>query len=190
MAGFSSRPWREVHKSNGETFTDRPYQATWETSRLQPGKSGILTNFTGGARGVAIGEGTPDQRLADFLGQLDGVFPGAKAASNGLVARMHWPTSPLVLGSYASYKVGQYTKFAGAEQTRFKNVHFCGEHTSLEAQGYMEGGAATGAMAAAEIAKDLGLSTGAAMRVRRAPLAWSPSDRILARAHASLATSR
>lgn len=187
MAGFSSRPWREIHKSNGETFTDLPYQATWETSRLQPGKSGILTNFTGGARGVALGEGTPEDRMADFLGQLDGTFPGTKAASNGLVARMHWPSSPLVLGSYASYKVGQYTKFAGAEQARFKNVHFCGEHTSLDAQGYMEGGAATGAMAAAEIAADLGISTGQAMRVRRPKLAWSPSDRIFARADASLA---
>jgi len=187
MAGFSSRPWRDIHKSNGETFTDLPYQATWETSRLQPGKSGILTNFTGGKRGVAIGEGTPQERLTDFLGSLENVFPGVKAASNGLVARMHWPTSPLVLGSYASYKVGQYTKFAGAEQTRFKNVHFCGEHTSLDAQGYMEGGAATGAMAAAEIATDLGIKAEPAMRVRRAPLAWSPGERIISRANASLA---
>ena len=189
MAGFSSRPWREIHKSSGETFTDMPYQSTWETSRLQPGSSGIITNFTGGKRGIAIGEGTPQDRMADFLGQFDGVFPGAKAASNGKVARMHWPTNPLVLGSYASYKVGQYTKFAGAEQTRFKNVHFCGEHTSLEAQGYMEGGAGTGAMAAAEIAGDLGIATPMTMAARRSPLAWSPGDRILARAKASLATS-
>jgi monoamine oxidase len=186
MAGFSSRPWREIHKANGETFTDLGYQATWETSRLQPGNSGILTNFTGGKQGIAIGNGTPEERMADFLGQLDTVFPGSKVASNGKVARMHWPTSPFVLGSYSSYKVGQYTKFAGAEQERFKNVHFCGEHTSLEAQGYMEGGAATGAMAAAEIAADLGKSVQKMMAARRSPLAWSPGDRILARAQASL----
>ncbi len=187
MAGFSSRPWREIHKANGETFTDLGYQSTWETSRLQPGMSGILTNFTGGKQGIAIGNGTPEERMADFLGQLDSVFPGSKAASNGKVARMHWPTSPFVLGSYSAYKVGQYTKFAGAEQERFKNVHFCGEHTSLEAQGYMEGGAATGAMAAAEIAADLGISMQKSMAARRSPLAWSPGDRILARAQASLA---
>jgi monoamine oxidase len=187
MAGFSSRPWRENHTSNGETFTDLPYQATWETSRLQPGKSGIITNFTGGKLGVAIGNGTPEERLQDFLTQFDKVFTGAKAASNGKVARMHWPTSPLVLGSYSSYKVGQYTKFAGSEQERFKNVHFCGEHTSLDAQGYMEGGAATGAMAAAEIAADLKLTSRKAMSAQRSPLAWSPGDRILARANASLA---
>ncbi len=189
VAGFSSRPWREIHKSNGETFTDLPYQVSWETSRLQPGKSGIITNFTGGARGLAVGEGTPEDRLADFLAQFDAVFAGAKAASNGKVARMHWPTNPLVLGSYSTYKVGQYTKFAGAERPRYRNVHFCGEHTSLEAQGYLEGGAATGAMAAAEIAADLGISTPAAMSARRASPSWSPGDRILARARERL-TSR
>ena len=53
---------------------------------------------------------------------------------------MHWPTYPLTMGSYSAYKVGQYTKFAGAEAERFGNLHFCGEHTSLDAQGYMEGG--------------------------------------------------
>ena len=189
MAGFSSRPWREIHKSNGETFTDLAYQATWETSRLQPGASGIITNFTGGNRGVAIGQGTPDERMTDFLAQFDGVFPGAKAASNGKVARMHWPTNPLVLGSYSAYKVGQYTKFAGAERPRYRNVHFCGEHTSLDAQGYMEGGAATGAMAAAEIAVDLGLAAPTDMSARRSPPARSPGDRIVARARASLARS-
>jgi monoamine oxidase len=187
MAGFSSRPWRAIHMSSGETLTDLPYQSTWETSRLQPGKSGIITNFTGGKLGIAVGDGKPEERMADFLAQLDGVFAGAKAASNGLVARMHWPSNPLTLGSYSAYKVGQYTRFAGAERARFKNVHFCGEHTSLEAQGFMEGAAATGAMAAAEIAADLGISTPKTMAARRSPLAWSPGDRILARANESLA---
>ena len=190
MAGFSSRPWRELHKSNGETFTDLPYQTTWETSRLQAGASGIITNFTGGARGVALGQGTPQDRLADFLAQFEDVFAGVSAASNGRVARMHWPTNPLVLGSYSAYKVGQYTRFAGAERPRYRNVHFCGEHTSPEAQGYMEGGAATGAMAAAEIAADLGLSRPTTMSALRSLPGYSPGDRVLARAYAALARAR
>jgi len=171
MAGFSSRPWRTTHRSNGETFTDLPFQATWETSRLQAGSSGIITNFTGGLRGVSIGDGTPDAQLATFLGQFDMVFPGAMAAGNGKVARFHWPTHPFVKGSYTAYKPGQYTAFAGAEIERVGNLHFCGEHTSLDAQGYMEGGALTGAMAADEIADDAGLAS--ASQSSRA--AWSPS---------------
>src|SRR5262249_20425751 len=91
-------------------------------------------------------------------GEWDTVFPGVMAASNGKVARMHWPTYPLTKASYSAYKVGQYTGIAGSEIERVGNLHFCGEHTSLDAQGYMEGGALTGAMAAQEVAMDRGLA--------------------------------
>jgi monoamine oxidase len=157
MAGFSSKPWRSGSGSNGESFSDLAYQATWETSRLQPGASGILTNFTGGVRGVDIGRGSPESQLSLFLDQIDQVYPGSKAASNGRVARMHWPTVPTHKGSYSAYRPGQYTAFAGIEGGATGNLHFCGEHTSLDAQGYMEGGALTGAMAAQEVAEALGL---------------------------------
>lgn len=182
MCGFSSRPWRDTHGSNGEVFSDLAFQSTWETSRLQPGKSGILTNYTGGDAGVAIGQGTPEQRMADFLDELDQVFPGAKAASNGKVARMHWPTAPHVKASYACYKVGQYTTICGVESERFENVHFCGEHTSLDAQGYMEGAALTGAAAALEVGADLGKVSASSAALQIAAAKGSPAARILTRA--------
>jgi monoamine oxidase len=188
MVGFSSRPWR-AQGSNGETFSDLPYQATWETSRLQPGASGIITNFTGGDQGVAMGEGTSEQRASDFLSEFDTVFPGVQAAYNGKVARFHWPTHPFTKGSYSAYKVGQYTKMAGAEIERYKNVHFAGEHTSLDAQGYMEGGALTGAMAAAEVAGDLGIATQKLEGGERRAI-WLPEERIFARARAARAHRR
>ncbi|HVG61836.1 MAG TPA: NAD(P)/FAD-dependent oxidoreductase [Hyalangium sp.] len=159
MVGFSSRPWRQApHLSDGSTYSDVGYEQTWETSRLQPGTSGIITQFVGGQKGVAMGEGTPEQRAAAFLDGFNRVFPGAKDASNGIAVRMHWPSYPLVQGSYSAYKVGQFTTIAGAEIERVGNLHFCGEHTSLDAQGFMEGAALTGAMAADEISGDLGLS--------------------------------
>ena len=43
------------------------------------------------------------------------------------------------------------------EGERFGNLYFAGEHTSLENQGYMEGGCETGQRAAVEILQDLGL---------------------------------
>ncbi len=46
MCGFSSKPWR-AQGSEGLTFTDLPYQSSWETSRLQPGNSGIITAYSG-----------------------------------------------------------------------------------------------------------------------------------------------
>jgi monoamine oxidase len=45
----------------------------------------------------------------------------------------------------------QYTRFAGVEREPQDGVHFCGEHISIDAQGYLEGAVETGERAAAEI---------------------------------------
>ena len=56
-------------------------------------------------------------------------------------------------GSYSYWKVGQYTRFAGVERLPEGNCFFCGEHTSVDFQGFMEGGAEQGQRAARELAK-------------------------------------
>ena len=71
--------------------------------------------------------------------------------------RQHWPTMPFALGSYACYRPGQ-AAFSGSEGVAEGRLHFCGEHTSVDFQGYMEGGAESGARAAREILVDLGLA--------------------------------
>jgi monoamine oxidase len=81
---------------------------------------------------------------------------------------MHWPTHPQVKGSYASYRPGQWAYWS-LEGQREGNLHFCGEHCSLEFQGYMEGGAETGALVAAEILDDLGISPSARLAQILAP---------------------
>ena len=156
MVGFSSRPWR-TQGSDGGTYVDLGYQSTWDTTRLQPGTSGIITNFSGGAHALDVANGEAATHRDAFLAQFDKVYAGAAAATNGKVLRAAWPTNPHVKASYSAYLVGQYTSLAGAEGERVDNVHFAGEHTSRAAQGYMEGGAATGAVAAAEVIKAFGL---------------------------------
>jgi flavin-dependent amine oxidoreductase len=47
--------------------------------------------------------------------------------------------------------VGQYTRFAGSEYQRSNNYHFCGEHTSIDSQGYLNGAVETGQRAAADV---------------------------------------
>jgi monoamine oxidase len=59
-----------------------------------------------------------------------------------------------VLGSYACWKVGQYTLFSGYEGMRQGNIHFASEHCSINFQGFMEGGAQEGTRAANEILTD------------------------------------
>jgi monoamine oxidase len=52
--------------------------------------------------------------------------------------------------------VGQYTSITGYERVQQGNVFFAGEHTSIDFQGYMEGGASEGVRAANEILTALG----------------------------------
>ena len=156
MIGFQQRTWRNEYGSSGSTLTDLPYQLTWETSRQQPGRSGILTNFTGGRHGLELGTGAAAERAAEVARQLDGVYPGL-AASRTREARFHWPSFPYTRGSYACYLPGQWTALRGAEGEPAGNLHFAGEHCSLAAQGFMEGGCETGERAASDVMAALGV---------------------------------
>lgn len=171
MVGFSSRPWR-AQGSNGSVLTDLPFQLTWETSRLQPGRAGILTDFTGGNHGIELGRGTPAEQAALFLRDLERVYPGVTAAHAGMKeARFHWPSFPYTRGSYASYLPGQWTGIRGAEGEPVGRLYFAGEHCSLLAQGFMEGGCETGERAAGEILASLGAAVPAAAPAPAVPVA-------------------
>ena len=158
MMQFRGRPWQSQHQAGGGAITDvGQLQTIWATSRGQAGAAGILTNFVGGARGVAMGQGTPESQATTVLPWIDTVFPGTSTEYlTGSAIRQHWPSYEHVKGSYGCYTVGQW-RFFGTEGAREGNQHFCGEHCSEDFQGYMEGGAETGVMVAAEIMDDLGL---------------------------------
>ncbi len=53
--------------------------------------------------------------------------------------------------SYSYWRVGQCHDFGGYEGVAQGPIHFAGEHTSIDFQGYMEGGAETGIRAANEV---------------------------------------
>jgi monoamine oxidase len=152
MIGFNERVWRTRHASAGATYSDLPYQTSWETSRMQAGAAGILTNFVGGDHGVEIGSGSPREQADRAADQLDAIFPGISSARTGMrEARMHWPTHPWTLGSYACFRPGQWTTLRGAIGEPVGNLHFAGEHCAFDNQGFMEGGVETGEWAAQAI---------------------------------------
>jgi monoamine oxidase len=147
---FSDRHWQGLG-GNGETYADTGYQNTWDESRAQAGRSGILVNYTGGAVGASFGSGTPTKRAQQFLAQLEPVLPGITAKWNGRATVDFWLGNPWTKGSYSFWKVGQYTRFAGVEREPEGNVHFAGEHTSVDFQGYLNGAVETGQRAAGEL---------------------------------------
>jgi monoamine oxidase len=159
MAQFSERVWRTRHRASGSVTADNGLQLLWETSRGMAGASGILTVFAGGRIGEQIGEGSAEMQVQTRLGAIDQIFPNTGAAyiANSAV-RMHWPTVEHTRGSYSCYLPGQ-ASFSGQEGERVGNLHFCGEHTSVDFQGYMNGGAETGERVAKEIMTDLGVQS-------------------------------
>jgi monoamine oxidase len=152
---FSDRGWRALD-SNGSTYADTGYQSSWEASRAQPGRAGILVEYTGGTIGEDFGGATAGERANRFLGQLEPVLPGVPATFNGRAVLDYWPGRPFTRGSYAYYRVGQMTAFAGVEGKPSGNCHFAGEQTSYTFQGYMEGAVKSGERAASEIVAAIG----------------------------------
>jgi monoamine oxidase len=159
MVGFSERVWRTRHRTNGSLMSDLAFQTTWETSRHQAGRAGVLTNFTGARHGVDLGQGSAADQAAALVRDLEVIWPGVAAAREGQKeVRFHWPSHPWTRGSYASYRVGQWTAICGAEAEPVGRLHFAGEHCSLSAQGFMEGGCETGEAAAAAILREMGVA--------------------------------
>lgn len=156
MGQFKTRVWREDHRKSGAATTDLALQQVWDSSIGQPGERGILTNFLGGQAGVDVGDVDEERYYTGILADLEAVFPGVSDAYRpGTARRMHWPSYEHTLGSYTCYRPGQWS-FWEQEGVREGNLHFCGEHTSLDFQGWMEGGAETGALVAAELIEELG----------------------------------
>lgn len=159
MGQFSERVWRTQHQASGSVTTDNGLQMLWDTSRGQAGPSGLLTIFAGGRVGEEIGSGTAESQMQARLAQLEQIFPGtaAKYIADS-AARMHWPTVEHTHGSYTCYLPGQ-ASYSGTEGERVGNLHFCGEHTSEDFQGYMNGGAESGERVATELLEELGVAT-------------------------------
>ena len=154
-------PWPGV--SNGSSYADTGYQAGWEATRAQSGAPGILVFYSGGSTTDAAatnqafanaGNGGVRTDAAIAQSQIATVYPGL--SWNGKATQSLPHKSPLFGASYSFYKVGQYTTFGGYERVRQGGVLFCGEHTSIDFQGFMEGAASEGRRAGRQLARMLG----------------------------------
>lgn len=155
MIGMSKRVWRE-QGFGGNIFTDQPFQLAWDNARLQPGAAGGITLYSGGRAALEVGKGTPKEQIERLLPGLEKAYPGAEWAYTGKLFRMHWPSHAFTKASYACYRPGQWTTIAGHEIEPVGNLLFAGEHCSGDFQGYMNGGAETGRVAAEAILAQVG----------------------------------
>jgi monoamine oxidase len=171
MVQFKERTWSNEGPwgvGSGATFSDLPFQATWEVTRAQSGNEGILVGYAGGP-GVRQYREQPspytthrspatEAAARQLVGELDQVFPGIREQFNGK-AHLALPyQDPNFRCSYSYYRPDQYHRFGGYERIRQGRIHFAGEHCSQDYQGFMEGGAAEGLRAANEVLKALRVS--------------------------------
>jgi monoamine oxidase len=157
-----NHPW--PHPTTGQIWTTLPVQSALDFSLGQPGADGLIEVFTGAGAALVDTPPQPYSHIEDspavrrhvktFFEQLDRIWPGVSPAWNGKATFGNAQADPNILASYACWLVGQCTTVAGHEATPQGRVHFAGEHTSVENQGFMEGGAESGFRAATEILSD------------------------------------
>ncbi len=166
---FRKETWSP--RSSGDSVSDLLLGATWPGQVGQPGRQAIMVVFNGTpfstsyGHAAAHGHASPAV-VTKTLAALEKVFPGIRGSFiKGQAYLDYWPADPWIKGSYAYYKVGGFTTFAGVESKRQGNVHMAGEHTEPMAgehtepygnKGLMNGAVASGERAAKEILADYG----------------------------------
>ena len=155
--GFKDRAWRKMNNM-GYLFNEI-IENGWDAGHMQNDNKGNTgyTTFLGGKLGLAANTTAEEVLKNTYLTQLNKIFPGAEADFNGKINVAKWATNPLVKGSYSCYKVGQWTTISGYEAEPVGNIYFCGEHTSEDFQGFMNGGAKTGRLAAEAVLAKIGV---------------------------------
>jgi monoamine oxidase len=144
---FDGRPWSQPDHWSGVCYTDpENFQLSWEATVSQQGPGGVLLRYPGGDAGGqnafpgALPHGpVPAKYAHQFLSAVEAPFPGCQPAYNGMGWLDWWQQDPFIGGAYGCYQLGNYTTFAGIEAGSEGNVHFCGEQTDLNFQGFMEG---------------------------------------------------
>jgi monoamine oxidase len=154
IMGLNSKPWRSAGKQ-GYTFTDTSFGCGWDSSQSQSEQKGSFTVFGGGHFADEVYKRKTEEMITDFVPGLDRIFPGASTAYNKINIKYCWSTNALAKGGYSSFKKGQWSTLAGWEAVPVGNIYFAGEHVSLDFQGYMNGGAQTGRVAAEKIAEKI-----------------------------------
>jgi|694.fasta_scaffold44599_2 monoamine oxidase len=152
LFGFTERYWTSKGFS-GWMYTEPPLQQLWENTHEPNPKGAGLTMFYGGKSADVIRKMSDDELRTLIAKTMQSVWGVSDSVMPSRLFRMDWPTQPFVKGSYSTYAPGQWTEFYGVAGEPVGNLHFAGEHCSLKSQGYLNGGAETGRIAAERILK-------------------------------------
>lgn len=133
----------------GFAGTDLSIGEVFDMTSNQEGRRGILQAYAGGRdarRIAAMGEG---ERVGFVLGEMEKVFPGARAHFEGGASKC-WDEDPYSRGASSWYRPGQMAELWPHVAPPEGRVHFAGDHTSAWMR-WMNGALQSGRRAAREI---------------------------------------
>ena len=150
----------DEHLGHYDAFNGQYYDAhidTWDSSIAESGRPGLLTVYSGGRTGAGYPVKEPHATapagvVRRTAAAISRAVPGLAAGYDGNSWLDHWVDDPWAHGSYAAFLPGQFTRYWGFVGLPEGSLHFGGEHTSMAAQGYLEGAVRSGERCAREVA--------------------------------------
>lgn len=140
---FSERFWKDEAY---DLITDTPGHYFFHSTKLQPGKSGVLTSYSTGDRAYLMSKLNQEQKKQVIAESLRIPFGKVDQYIEKVVG-YYWGNDVHTQGAYAIYDTNQWFSLLPVLHKRFKDIHFAGEYVA-EWQGFMEGALVTGREAA------------------------------------------
>lgn len=154
IIGMNTKPWRSANKQ-GYCFTDESFGCGWDSTHMQSEAAASFTVFGGGKSSDKIFTDKPQQLMQEFTPAVTKIYSGNNDMFTGKHIKFCWAKQPFTKGGYTSFKKGQYSSIVGWEAVPVGNIYFAGEHVSAQFQGFMNGAAETGRVAAQQIAENI-----------------------------------
>jgi len=167
--GYEGRPWREGKNNYYGYLFHKDIHDGWDSSSIKSVASnkGVYCCFFGGNESIALSKialhnphapashiwktDLPQKEIDKYVGQMGEVFPGSKKQYANKHVFACWSSYPFVKASYTCPKPGQWNTAMLYTSEPVGDVYFAGEHCSVDYQGFMNGAAETGRLAAEQI---------------------------------------
>lgn len=175
--GYENMPWREGgNKFYGYLF-HKDIHDGWDASTIKSVENtkGVYCCFFGGNESLRLSQvavknpdappshdwktGLPQKEINKYVNELDLVFPQSKNTFAEKHVFASWSTNPFINASYTCPKPGQWNTEMLHTSTPIGDVYFAGEHCSIDFQGFMNGAAETGRVAAEQIIEKINLTS-------------------------------
>lgn len=145
---YSERFWKD---ESFDMLTDTLGHYFFHSTKLQPGKKGVLTSYAVGEKAEVLSKYTRDKKIKELSNCLKPAFGDVEKYAVDAMA-YYWGNDPFVQGAYAIYDINQWYSHRMELQEKAGNIYFAGEHLA-EWQGFMEGAYVSGMDAAKEVMK-------------------------------------